>query len=31
MMDFHRARIAIEEGRAATARARAMLEHLVGA
>jgi len=30
MMDFHRAREAIEEGRAATERARPVLEHLLG-
>jgi NTE family protein len=31
MMDFHRAREAIDEGRAAAERARPVLEHLVGA
>jgi len=31
MMDFHRAREAIEEGRAAAERARPVLEHLIGA
>ncbi|MGH8707372.1 MAG: patatin-like phospholipase RssA [Burkholderiales bacterium] len=30
MMDFHRAREAIEEGRAAAQRARPVLEHLIG-
>jgi NTE family protein len=31
MMDFHRARDAIDEGFAATERARPVLEHLLGA
>jgi NTE family protein len=31
MMDFHRAREAIDEGRAAAERARPVLEHLIGA
>jgi NTE family protein len=31
MMDFHRAAEAIAEGRAATERARAVLDHLLGA
>jgi NTE family protein len=31
MMDFHRARSAIDEGRAAAERARPVLEHLIGA
>jgi NTE family protein len=31
MMDFHRAREAIDEGRAAAQRARPVLEHLIGA
>jgi hypothetical protein len=30
MMDFHRAREAIDEGRAAAERARPVLEHLIG-
>jgi NTE family protein len=31
MMDFHRAREAIDEGRAAAERVRPVLEHLIGA